>query len=143
MKIANVLVLLLVTAACSKHTPIEGTWELVSGTTIEKNDTVVTFYGKSQRFIKIINATHFSFLQHDLNKGKDSAAIFVAGGGSYTLEGNRYREKLEFCSFREWEGIHPEFTVKISGDTLIQQGREKVEHLNVDRIIIERYIRVK
>lgn len=143
MKIANVLVLLLVTAACSKHTPIEGTWELVSGTTIEKNDTTVTFYGKSQRFIKIINATHFSFLQHDLNKGKDSAAIFVAGGGSYTLEGNRYREKLEFCSFREWEGIHPEFTVKISGDTLIQQGREKVEHLNVDRIIIERYIRVK
>lgn len=133
-------------AACSssdKQPSIAGTWELVSATTIEKNDTTVIQYGKTQKFIKIINDTHFSFLQHDLNKGKDSTAIFVAGGGTYKLQGESYKEHLEFCSARDWEGIHPEFTVKVSGDTLIQQGREKVDNLGVDRIIIERYLRVK
>lgn len=92
--------------------------------------------------IKIINDSHFAFLRHDLNKGQDSPAIFVAGGGSYTLQGDRYTENLEYCSEREWEGSTFEFTVAIEGDTLIQQGIEKVESLGVERYNIEKYVRV-
>lgn len=51
--------------------------------------------------IKIINETHFSFLNHDMKKGKDSTKVFVAGGGRYTLEGDQYNEFLEYCSARE------------------------------------------
>jgi hypothetical protein len=79
--------------------------QLITGTHIEKNDTVVTDYTKNISFIKIINDTHFAFLQHDLSKGKDSsAAVFVAGGGSYSLSDSLYTEHLEYCSAREWEG---------------------------------------
>ena len=124
--------------------PINGTWKLISGTTIEKSDTVVTDYTKNKSFIKIINDTHFAFLQHDLDKGKDSAAaVFVAGGGSYSLTDSTYAEHLEYCSAREWEGNDFTFTVTIQNDTLIQRGIEKVEAAGVDRINIEKYIRVK
>ena len=63
---------------------LEGTWKLLTATLIENGDTTVTDYTRGVSFIKIINNTHFSFLQHDLQKGKDSAAVFVAGGGRYT-----------------------------------------------------------
>jgi hypothetical protein len=122
--------------------PIEGTWALISGTTIVKDDTTFTDYTKNQKMIKIINATHFSFLRHELNKGKDSA-IYSSGGGKYSLVDSQYTEHLEYCSDREWEGHIFQFTVSIKKDTLIQTGIEKLENLGVDRLIIEKYIRVK
>ena len=124
--------------------PITGSWKLLSGTLIEKGDTVVTDYTKALGFIKIINDSHFAFLRHDLNKGKDSAtAVFGAGGGSYTLKGDSYTEHLDYCSDREWEGHDFTFTVTIKNDTLIQQGIEKIESAGVERLNIEKYIRVK
>lgn len=121
---------------------IEGTWELISGTTIEKSDTTFTDYTKGQKMIKIINATHFAFLRHDLNKGKDSA-IYSSGGGSYSLADSQYTERLEYCSEREWEGHDFQFTVSVKNDTLVQTGIEKLENAGVDRMIIERYKRLK
>ena len=122
--------------------PLEGTWQLISGTTIIKNDTTVTDYTRDQKMIKIINATHFAFLKHDLTHGKDSA-IYESGAGKYTLEGNQYTEHLDFCNAREWEGHNFQFTVTISNDTLLQTGIEKLENLGVNRLIIEKYARVK
>jgi hypothetical protein len=123
--------------------PIQGTWKLLSGTLIEKGDTVVTDYTKTLSFIKIINETHFSFLKHDLNKGKDSTASFGAGGGSYTLKGNEYTEHLEYCNDRAWEGHDFTFTLTISNDTLVQSGVEKIEAEGIERYNIEKYIRVR
>ena len=119
--------------------PLEGTWQLMSGTIIEKGDTTVTDYSGNQSMIKVINGTHFAFLNHDLKKGKDSTASFAAGGGVYTLDGDQYTEYLEYCSAREWEGNTFQFTVKIEGDTLTQRGTEKIENLGVERLNIERY----
>ena len=123
--------------------PVVGTWQLLSGTLIEKGDTTVTDYTKNLSFIKIINATHFAFLQHDKSKGKDSAAVFVAGGGRYSLSGNTYTEHLEYCSAREWEDHDFPFTIRLNGDTLTQEGVEKVESAGVNRVNIERYVRLK
>jgi len=123
--------------------PLEGTWQLMAGTIIEKGDTTVTDYSRNQSMIKIINATHFAFLNHDLKKGKDSTAAFSAGGGVYTLEGSQYTEYLEYCSAREWEGNTFQFTVTIEGDMLTQRGTEKIENLGVERLNIERYTRVR
>ena len=127
----------------SSQIPITGTWKLITGTLIEKGDTVTTDYTKNVSFIKIINDTHFAFLQHDLSKGKDAAAVFSAGGGSYSLKDSLYTEHLEYCSARDWEGHDFPFTMTIVNDTLIQSGVEKIESAGVNRLNIEKYVRVK
>jgi hypothetical protein len=146
MKIAIAAVILfLFASACQEkeHSlPIAGTWQLITGTLIEKGDTSVTDYTKGKKFIKIINDSHFAFLNHDLSKGRDSLAAFSAGGGTYSLRGNQYTENLEFCSDRQWEQNSFPFTVTIHNDTLIQEGREKVEGTSIDRLNIEKYKRV-
>lgn len=123
--------------------PVIGTWKLISGTLIEGNDTTVTDYTKNLSFIKIINETHFAFLEHDLNQGKDSTAAFVAGGGRYTLTDSIYTEHLEYCNDRAWEGNDFSFVVAVSNDTLIQRGTEKVEVAGVNRLNIEKYVRMR
>jgi hypothetical protein len=123
--------------------PIEGTWKLIRGILTEKGITTVTDYTKDISFIKIINDSHFAFLQHDLKKGQDSGAVFVAGGGRYSLSDSSYTENLEYCSARNWEGNDFKFTVSIHSDTLVQKGIEKVESAGVDRVNIEKYVRIK
>jgi hypothetical protein len=123
--------------------PLIGTWQLVSGTTIQGKDTTTTDYTKNKRFLKIINGTHFSFVGHDLSKGKDSLAFYSSGAGTYTLTDSIYTEHLQFCSDRAWEGNDFSFTVLIQNDSLTQTGIEKIEKINVNRLNIERYVRVK
>lgn len=126
----------------SERIPLEGTWELLSETKIENQDTTFTPASSNQRMIKVINTSHFAFLRHDLNSGKDSSSIFVAGGGTYSLVGDVYKEHLEFFNLREWENHDFQFIITISNDTLTQQGQEKVEGTGIDRYIIEKYHRV-
>ena len=124
--------------------PLAGTWKLVTGITVEKNDSTITDYTQKKSFIKIINADHFAFLQHDLSKGKDSAsAVFVAGGGKYSLADSVYTEHLEYCNDRQWEGNDFSFTITIKNDTLVQTGIEKVESAGVNRLNMEQYVRIK
>jgi len=127
----------------STKKPIEGTWKLLTGTLIEKGDTVVTDYTKGKSFIKIINDDHFAFLTHDLNKGKNADSMFVAGGGGYSFHDSSYTEHLEYCNDRQWEGNDFSFTVTINNDTLLQKGIEKIDSLGVNRLNIEKYIRLK
>jgi len=123
--------------------PLIGTWKLITGTTIEKGDTVVASYTKNVSFVKIINETHFAFLQHDLNKGKDYSVMFSAGGGTYSLKDSSYVEHLEYCNDREWEGHDFNFVIEIKDDTLVQRGIEIIESVKINRINIEKYVRVK
>lgn len=123
--------------------PLQGTWKLLKGIVIDKGDTVITNYNDNKSFIKIINDSHFAFLLHDINKGKDSLAAFSAGGGRYSLKDSRYTEHLEYCSDRQWEGNDFTFTITISNDTLTQTGIEKIEGTDVNRLNTEIYVRVK
>lgn len=125
-----------------KNKGIEGTWRLISAVKIIKDSTFSTFNPKT-KMIKIINGTHFSFFNHDLNHGKDSKAIYFAGGGKYTLKDSLYTENLEYFSLREWENNKFDFVVKVQNDTLTQKGIEKIEKVGVDQIIIEKYVREK
>lgn len=127
----------------SDSQPIIGTWKLLTGTIIENGDTIVTDYTSDKSFIKIINATHFSFVLHDLNQGKDSLALFASGAGRYELSGNQYTEFLEYCTDRSWEGHDFTFTVSIQHDTLVQRGVEIIEAEGINRMNTETYVRLK
>lgn len=124
-----------------KLSSVEGTWKLLKGTLTENGKVTTTDYTHNVSFIKIINPTHFAFLQHDLSKGKDSLASFSAGGGTYTLTDSSYTEHLEYCSAREWEGKDFNFIISIHNDTLIQKGVERVAEKGINRYNVEEYIR--
>jgi hypothetical protein len=148
MKLQHLLFLLVFATSCNvkkieSPRPIQGTWKLLSGTLIEKGDTTITIYSDSLEMIKVINQTHFAFLNHDTRKGKDAKAVFVAGGGEYDLVDDQYTEHLEYCSDRQWEGHDFKFTVAIENDTLVQTGREEIKDIGLDRLNIEKYIRVR
>lgn len=139
---------LLILTSCNSRAPeavqpsLQGTWQLLTGTLVENGDTTITDYTHHGiSFIKIINDTHFAFLQH--NTGKDSAAGFSAGGGAYTLHDSTYTEHLAYCSAKEWEGNDFSFAISMHNDTLIQRGVEKVEKAGINRINTEVYVRVK
>ena len=140
-----ILMIFLLAACQNNHgtTHLEGTWRLLNSTTITQGVPTVTDYSKDQSMIKIINGSHFAFLKHRLNVARDSSNQFDAGGGSYTLSGDQYTEHLDYYSDKAWEGKTFNFTVSFSNDTLIQKGIEKVEKENIDREIIEKYLRVK
>jgi len=122
---------------------LNGTWQLLSAVSITKGDSTFTDYTKNQKMVKIVNDSYFAFLKHDVNVPKDSSLNFDAGGGRYTLNGDKYKEYLDFYNDKKWEGKSFDFTVTLKNDTLTQQGVEKVEGTNVDHIIIEKYVRIK
>lgn len=139
------VIVALIIISCTKKEPnvsIIGTWKLITGTLIENGDTLVTGYTDNVSFIKIINNTHFAFIHHDLNRGADSGAVFSAGAGRYTLTDKTYTEHLEYCTAREWEGNDFSFTVSVGEDSLTQTGIEKIESLGVNRLNIEKYVRM-
>jgi len=120
---------------------IMGTWQLLSATTIENGKSQTTDYSDDLKMIKIFNSTHFSFLKHSLNP-KDTTS-FDAGGGTFVLKGDDYTEHLEYYKNKSWEGKKFNFKLAIHQDTLIQKGIEKVEAAGVNRIIIEKYLKLK
>ncbi|HMQ62012.1 MAG TPA: hypothetical protein PKE06_15165 [Flavilitoribacter sp.] len=146
----NLLLILLGLTAVScapkdqaKPEPLLGTWKLLTGMTINGRDTALTDYTVGQEMIKIITPTHFAFMRHDLKGGKDSTAVYVAGGGRAQINGNIYTEYLDYLNYREWEGGVFELGYTVKGDTLITKGVEKVEEAGVDQVNVETYIRVK
>jgi hypothetical protein len=141
----GIIALLFVFCACEKQSTssLEGTWQLISATSTEKDSTFSTFNPKV-KMIKIINASHFAFLSHDITGAKDSTrAAYTAGGGTYTLKDSLYSENLEYFIDPQWENHKFEFVVKIQNDTLVQKGVEKLEKLGIDRVIVEKYVRLK
>ena len=149
-KVFLILIFPVIIAACTENpkkdpqivgeVSLRGTWKLLTGTIIEKGDTIVTDYTKDRSFIKIINDSHFAFLSHALRK---DTTDFSAGGGGYSLIGNNYIEHLEYYTAKEWEGHDFTFMVTINGDTLIQSGVEQIEAQGINRINTEKYIRIK
>jgi hypothetical protein len=118
--------------------PIIGTWQLVYGEVKQDDSVTVNDLSKTE-FIKIINETHFAFL----NQNKADNEGFYAGAGTYTLTGNDYVEKLDYIRTAEYRGHTFPFTVEFKGDSLIQYGLEEIKEDNIKRYIIEKYIRVK
>ncbi len=117
---------------------IIGSWKLFYNQIKEAGTLQIKDVSKTD-FIKIINETHFSFI----NQPKDSLGDFYAGAGTYTFDGVNYIETLEFIAYKPIRNHQFHFNIEIKGDTLIQYGREKVAAANMDREITEKYLRIK
>lgn len=135
------LILISITSCQQKETQksaIIGSWKLFYNQIKEAGVIQIKDVSKTN-FIKIINETHFSFI----NQPKDTLDRFYAGAGTYTFDGEKYTETLEFIEYKAIRNHKFHFRIVIKGDTLIQYGREKVEAANMDREIIEKYLRIK
>ncbi len=116
---------------------IEGSWKLVYAD-IKENDSLQIKDLSQTDFIKIINGSHFAFFNQD----KGTSENFMAGAGTYTFNGSDYAETLDFINAPDYRGHVFPFKVEIKGDSLIQQGHEKIEAAGLDRYILEKYIRI-
>ena len=92
----------------SSVSPLEGAWELVSAD------------GKITQF-KIWHDRFFSLIMQD-SSGKWSDA----GAGSYSVDGNTYKETFRYCSVPEFVGATNWQTYELKGDTLYFKGFDKV-----------------
>ena len=96
-----------------------GTWRHLSSK--ESGAKEFSDVSKDQIHIKMITATHFTWVMYDSNTKLVSASM----GGSYTLVGDKYTEKVEFYlpeAMKEYSGKDQVFTIKIDGDKLLQSG---------------------
>ncbi|MDR6735652.1 hypothetical protein [Sphingobacterium sp. 2149] len=127
-----------------KSKSLAGTYKLIDSKTIKGKDTVTAFTDSSKtEMFKMFNDDHFSFFNHDKEKGKGKEPLFVAGGGTYSFDGVKYQESLQYCSIRDWERNTFDFQLKIKGDTLIQTGVENLPELGVHHTIVETYLKVR
>ncbi|WP_293902642.1 MULTISPECIES: hypothetical protein [unclassified Sphingobacterium] len=127
-----------------KSKSLTGTYKLIESKTIKGKDTVTAFTDTSKtEMFKMFNDDHFSFFNHDKEKGKGKEPLFVAGGGTYSFDGVKYQERLQYCSMRDWESNKFDFELTLKGDTLIQTGEENLPELGVKHTIVETYLKVK
>lgn len=127
--------------ASSPPSSIAGTWKLVSSKIISKGDTTITFPIANQEMIKMFTDKEFAFFKHDTNHASKDSAVFDAGSGTYTLNGEAYSEHLTYCNYREWENRDFHFNLRVQNDTLIQTGIEKIDSLNINQEILEIYVK--
>src|SRR5687767_11957870 len=88
---------------------LEGAWQLDSG----KADGQA--YPATWRQIKVITKSHFAFVGEEADRGvkemksaSDSLRAFqtmFSGGGTYTLQGTTYTEKLEYFANPAYLGM--------------------------------------
>jgi len=141
--------------ACApeKENLFEGTWELVDA---KYTPADPTFTLSSYRQIKILTKTHWVYLSQEhsapkLTTGSDAELLaaskaFSAGGGTYTLDGDRYTEHVEFFSAPNFVGASLKFKIRWEGDEWVQTGTLPIKALGLgdkDVELYERYRRIK
>lgn len=123
MKFLSIFLVFVFLFGCTRTTveeknPIEGTWELISGKSQYPDVTELWPDTDYERQIKIINQTHFVWINQDTSREH----IYSFGGGKYTLNGDNYTEHIEMFILPSWIGKTIPFKIKIEGDTLILSG---------------------
>lgn len=97
---------------------IKGTWQLVS---YKYGDAQSSFsdFPENIRRIKVINETHFIWVQFDTL----SRRVVSSAGGSYTVSGNTYTESLDYgLAMDPYLKQNHVYTVKVEGDMFFLSG---------------------
>jgi len=93
-----------------------GTWELVA--TKYGNAKEFSDYPKEHRRLKMLTATHFTWVDYDPESGN----VNSMAGGPYSLKEGVYTETVEFIGkgMETYLGKKQTFTIKVDGDKLSQ-----------------------
>ena len=90
--------------------------------------------------LKSWSKEHFIFAGKTKNTNQESRSF---GNGKYTLNGNRYTEKIEVHTSPAYEGINNKLLLEIKGDTLIQIFPVKNDWTyDKENYWIEKYVKV-
>jgi hypothetical protein len=126
---------------CAAQHPVEGAWEMVSIKGVGADGERFSFDTTSIREVKIITATHYMLIAHDV---VDDSLIFNRTYvGKIKIEGNTYLEMPMYSSLPIFENVKSDFTWQVSGDNFIQAGtftRPDGKTIKVDELL---FVRIK
>ena len=91
--------------------PFVGAWELVSGSYVNENNSVINYEEAKVKSLKVLSQNRFSFTT--TSKG----AFYAAASGEYHLENNIYAEIPAYASHADMIGQRYEFQYQLEGDT--------------------------
>ncbi len=145
VKITLFFIFILSIIACEKQedkNPIEGVWELHYATYAEPDTTWVITKDKWHER-KVFTKKHFFWMGQEPNRPavtKDftlsdmfkDAEPFIAGGGTYELDGNKYIEHAEFNIHPNFEKQTMTFNYRVNGDSLIITGTVPLGDIGMD-----------
>lgn len=129
--------LLQIIAGCAqeKKSPIQGVWTLVYGNWSGMEKTLPDQIKGSQ--IKVFSQEYWVYVGH---AEWDSTVVETSGGGTYTLEGNRFNEKRLYPPKNSKE---IKILLEIRNDTLIQRWPADENWQLSEKYSTEKYVRVK
>lgn len=113
-----------------------GAWEYVTSEVVLP-DTVITVGTTDDRVgLYLYSESHWAFV----GSSPDGGELLHAGRGTYTVDGNRYTEFIQYHTMPEMIGTSVDFEFEIDGDTLKKVGYfpvwEKIKPLAGDETVV-------
>ena len=116
--IAMMILIFLPNCAQSQIKSHEGAWNLVYMKNISSDKLNWKFPGEyTGSDVKIWTKDHFIFVGQFKH---DTTIVDNYGGGTYTLNGNRYEETILYHARADWVGSTLKMLLEVKGDSLIQ-----------------------
>ena len=144
----SALLALLSSINTGNESPLEGVWQLESAS-YTNSDTTFNTDTEEWKQIKVITEDHHVWIGQNSDRekftegGSDTellaaARSFGAGGGTYTIEGNKYIEHIEYFFNPNFVNTSIEFTYKMEGsDKWIQTGVLPLKSLGLEENDLE------
>ena len=112
--------LTLILGSCTRETstPMEGAWKLAYEIEVKGDESTILFPGTSKGSeTKLWSGDRWALVGVFV---EDSVWSDVFAGGKFTIDGNDYREIVEYHSAPEYLGQTVKLFLEVKGDTLTQ-----------------------
>ncbi|MCZ6693134.1 MAG: hypothetical protein O6939_04435, partial [Bacteroidetes bacterium] len=76
----------------SMENMLEGSWRLIKTVEIGHEDSTGRQDSRTKMYQKHVTPTHFTWIEYDIENDQ----LNGTGGGTYTLQGNKYTEVIKF-----------------------------------------------
>ena len=134
--------LFLISCNEKKETSIEGAWNLIDLVNVKDGSVVNSLPGNiSGKQMKIWYDDNFVFVGEFMS---DTTEQNNFGGGTCTLNGNRYEENLSYHVNSDYIGTTVKMLIEINHDTLIHKWPvDSNWTLDDNNYNMEKYVRIK
>jgi hypothetical protein len=96
-----------------------GAWEVYALTFTDADGTVRKIEISDPPGLKILSETHWAFVEQN---AEGNAIPTSGGGGTYTVDGTTYTERVEYHGARDYIGQSIPFDCNVEGDFWYQSG---------------------